>query len=541
MFEISARFKQPGYPNISGMDIRAPYDELHEEILTGGALAFLSELHRLFNDRRKELLRLRVEKQVEIDNGCLPHFLPETANIRKATWEVAPVPGDLKNRRVEITGPVDRKMIINALNSGASVFMADFEDSNAPSWNNNIDGQINLRDAIDGIISYTPPGNGKVYKLNKEVATLMVRPRGWHLEDAHIIIDGEPISGSLMDFGLYFFHNAKKLINKGSGPYFYLPKLESYLEARLWNDVFEFAQRYLGIPIGSIKATVLIETITASFQMHEILWELRDHSAGLNCGRWDYIFSFIKKFRNLPGYVLPDRSQVTMVVPFMRSYSQLLIKTCHQRGAHAIGGMAAQIPIKNSPLANEKALEKVKADKLREVKDGHDGTWVAHPGLVSIAMDIFNEFMPTENQVHLKKEDVEITEKDLLAVPQGSITEKGLRMNINVGILYLESWLRGNGAAALYNLMEDAATAEISRTQVWQWIRNKAVLADGRVIDLELYHDLRDEEIENIREYVGCRAYSEGKFPQAIALFNKLIVGNVFEEFLTIPAYKHIL
>jgi len=538
MFELSASVKHPSYPVIGGMEIRAPYNEIHGEILTDGALAFLSKLHRLFNSRRKELLQLRKERQLAIDQGQLPGFLPETAGIRESTWVIAPMPEDLLDRRVEITGPVDRKMIINALNSGANVFMADFEDSNSPSWDNNIDGQINLRDAIEGVISYSPPGNGKVYKLNKEIATLMVRPRGWHLVDDHIIIDGEPISGSLMDFGLYFYHNANKLCNRGSGPYFYLPKLESYLEARLWNGVFEFAQMYLGVPVGTIKATVLIETIPAAFQLHEILWELRDHSAGLNCGRWDYIFSFIKKFRNLPGFVLPDRSQVTMTVPFMRSYAQLVIQTCHMRGAHAMGGMAAQIPIKDNPLANERALEKVRMDKYREVTDGHDGTWVAHPGLVPLAREIFNKHMPTPNQVHIKREEVRVTDKDLLAIPEGTITEKGLRLNINVGILYLESWLRGNGAAALYNLMEDAATAEISRTQVWQWIRNKAVLENGKVVDLELYHDLRDEEIEHIKHYVGCKAYSEGKFPQAIALFNRLIVQDEFEEFLTLSAYK---
>ena len=538
MFELSARVKYPHYPVTKGMEIRAPHNDLHEEILSVGALEFLSQLHRLFNDRRKELLTMRLNRQGEFDKGTLPGFLPETADIRNTSWTIAPVPQDLEDRRVEITGPVDRKMIINALNSGAKVFMADFEDSNSPTWENNIDGQINLRDAVDRVISYSPPGNGKIYKLNKEVATLMVRPRGWHLVDTHIIIDGEPLSGSLMDFGLYFFHNAKKLINKGSGPYFYLPKLEHYLEARLWNEVFEFAQTYLGIPLGEVKATVLIETIPAAFQMHEILWELRNHSAGLNCGRWDYIFSFIKKFRNLQGFVLPDRSQVTMTVPFMKSYAQLVIKTCHERGAHAMGGMAAQIPIKYSPLANEIAMEKVRADKLREVREGHDGTWVAHPGLVPVAMDIFNLYMPTPNQIYNKREDVLVTEKNLLAVPEGTITEKGLRVNINVGILYLESWLRGVGAAALYNLMEDAATAEISRTQVWQWIRNKAKLDDGRIIDLELYHDLRDEEIENIKHYVGCNAYSTGRFPEAIAIFNRLIVQDEYQEFLTLPAYK---
>jgi malate synthase len=442
---------------------------------------------------------------------------------------------------VEITGPVDRKMMINALNSGANVFMADLEDSNSPGWENVMDGQVNLRDAVNKTISYINRENGKEYKLNDTIATLFVRPRGWHLEEKHVMIDDEPVSGSLFDFGLHFFHNAKTLLKKGSGPYFYLPKIESYQEARLWNDVFIFSQNYCGVPYGSVKATVLVETILASFQLHEILWELKDHSAGLNCGRWDYIFSFIKKFRNQEGYLMPDRSQVTMTVPFMRAYTQLVIQTCHKRGAHAIGGMAAQIPIKNNEKANQEALEKVKADKLREVKDGHDGTWVAHPGLVSLAKSVFDEHMKTPNQINNKREDFICTENDLLLVPQGTITEKGLRHNINVGILYLESWLRGNGAAAIYNLMEDAATAEICRTQVWQWIHNYAKLDDGRVISHELYEDLRDDEIEEIRQTVGTAAYQSGYYVQAICMFNKLVVQDKWEEFLTVPAYELIL
>jgi malate synthase len=404
-----------------------------------------------------------------------------------------------------------------------------------------IGGQINLRDAINKTISFQNTENGKQYLLNEKTATLFVRPRGWHLTEKHIELDGEPISASLVDFGLYFFHNAKALLQNGAGPYFYLPKLESYNEARLWNDVFVFSQNYCGIPQGTIKATVLVETILASFQLHEILWELKDHSAGLNCGRWDYIFSFIKKFRNVPHHVFPDRAQVTMTVPFMRAYTQLVIKTCHNRGAHAIGGMAAQIPIRGNESANEAALEKVKIDKIREVKDGHDGTWVAHPGLVSLAKAVFDEYMVTPNQIHVKREDFNCTETELLQVPEGSITEAGLRHNINVGILYLESWLRGNGAAALYNMMEDAATAEICRTQIWQWIRSKAKLNDNREINLTLYIDFRDDEIENIKNTVGSKMYQEGQYVQAICIFNKLVVQDKWEDFLTLPAYDLIL
>ncbi len=528
------------YQTPSAMTITGDYQDAYAEILTPSALDFLIALHRKFDERRRELLATRLERQQRLDAGKLPDFLPHTAHIRESDWTVAPLPKDLLDRRVEITGPVDRKMIINALNSGAKVFMADFEDSNTPNWTNTIEGQINLRDAINRTIDFTNPANGKHYQLHAQVATLMVRPRGWHLPEKHITIAGEPMSGSLVDFGLYFFHNATALITNGSGPYFYLPKLESHLEARLWNDVFLFAQDYLDIPIGTIKATVLIETILASFELNEILYELRQHSAGLNCGRWDYIFSFIKKFRNRPGFVLPDRSKVNMTVPFMRAYAQLVIQTCHRRNVHAMGGMAAQIPIKNDPAANAAALEKVRQDKLREVQDGHDGTWVAHPDLVPIAMEIFDQNMPTPNQIHRKRADVQVTTADLLSVPSGSITEAGLRLNINVGVLYLESWLRGNGAAAIYHLMEDAATAEISRTQVWQWIHNQAVLEDGRTITYELYRSLLTEELDKIKDYVGPQAFTNGKFAEAVALFDRLVKDADYVEFLTLPAYDII-
>lgn len=519
--------------------IKGKLSDDYNKILTTEALNFIHLLHQKFNKRRKELLQKREERQIRIDQGELPDFLPETKSIRESEWTVAQLPNDLQDRRVEITGPVERKMIINALNSGAHVFMADFEDSNAPTWDNNIQGHINLRDAIRKTISFTNE-NGKKYQLNEKTATLLVRPRGWHLEEKNIEIDNEPASGSLTDFGLYFFHNAKQLIENGSGPYFYLPKMESHLEARLWNDVFVFAQDYLNIPQGTIKATCLIETITATFELHEFLYELKEHSAGLNCGRWDYIFSYIKKFRNLPGFVLPDRGQVTMAVPFMDAYSRLVIQTCHKRNVHAMGGMAAFIPIKNDEAANQAAIEKVKQDKLREVKNGHDGTWVAHPGLVQVALDVFNEYMPTSNQIHVKRLNDQITQKDLLALPEGTITESGLRTNINVGILYIESWLRGVGAAALHNLMEDAATAEISRTQIWQWIKNGSQLNDGRIVTQELYKDLLASELENIKQYVGESAYQNGKFSQAISLFNQLVLDQNYIEFLTLPAYKQL-
>src|SRR6202049_2941984 len=460
-----------------GVEILGAVTPAYSEILTPEAMRFLANLARRFEGTRQERLAARVKRQAELDAGALPDFLSETADIRAKEWTVAPIPADLEDRRVEITGPVERKMIINARKCGWNVFMTDLEDSNSPTWQNNIEGQINLRDAILRTIGFVSP-EGKRYELAAKTATLLVRPRGWHLVEKRCLVDGHPISGSLFDFGLYFFHNAKTLMAKGTGPYFYLPKMESYLEARLWNDVFVFAQDYVGVPQGTIRATVLIETILGAFQMDEILYELRNHSSGLNCGRWDYIFSYIKKFRQHPDFLVPNRAQVTMDSPFLKSYVQLLIKTCHRRGIHAMGGMAAQIPIKNDPVANETALDKGRQDKLGEVKAGHDGTWVAHPGLVPIAKEIFDEYMKTPNQIHVKREEVKVTAKDLLEVPRGEITEEGLRLNINVGLQYLEAWLRGNGCVPINNLMEDAATAEISRAQVWQWVHHKAKLDD---------------------------------------------------------------
>ncbi len=520
-----------------GILVRGEVSPAHAEILTPEALRFLAKLAGEFEARRRQLLAARVRRQTELDAGKFPDFLPETAEIRAGDWKVAPIPADLADRRVEITGPVDRKMVINALNSGASVFMADFEDANSPTWLNNLDGQLNLRDAVRGVIAYTSP-EGKEYRLHPRPATLLVRPRGWHLPEKHVVLDGEPLSGSLFDFGLFFFHNAKALLEKGSGPYFYLPKLENHLEARLWNDVFNFSQDYLGVPRGSIRATVLIETILAAFEMDEILYELREHSAGLNCGRWDYIFSFIKKFRNHPGFVMPNRGLVTMDKHFLNSYVQLLIRTCHRRGIHAMGGMAAQIPIKNDPAANEAALEKVRQDKLREVKAGHDGTWVAHPGLVPVAKAVFDEHMPTPNQIGVIPE-VEITAADLLQVPEGPITEAGLRVNIDVGLQYLEAWLRGSGCVPIYNLMEDAATCEISRAQVWQWIRHGARLDDGRPVTRELVTELIGDEWGKIKANLGDR-YGESKFDLAVALYREMMTKDAFDEFLTLVAYEHV-
>ncbi|MBO8172070.1 MAG: malate synthase A [Bacillaceae bacterium] len=524
-----------------GLEITGRMTPEFEEILTPDALNFLEKLLREFSDTRETLLQKREERQKEIDQGHMPDFLPETEHIRTGSWTIAPLPEDLKDRRVEITGPVDRKMIINALNSGAKVFMADFEDANSPTWENCIEGQINLRDAVNGTIRFENP-DGKVYELNDETATLIVRPRGWHLEEKHVLLDGKPVSASIFDFALYFYHNARNLMEKGSGPYFYLPKMESHLEARLWNNIFVFAQEELGIPQGTIKATVLIETILAAFEMDEILYELREHSAGLNCGRWDYIFSYLKKFRNHPEIILPDRSQVTMTTPFMRAYSLLAIKTCHRRNAPAIGGMAAQIPVKNDPKANEEAFEKVRADKLREARDGHDGTWVAHPALVPVAMEVFNEIMPEPNQIDKKRDDVNVTAEDLLEIPQGTITEEGLRTNISVGIQYIESWLRGRGAVPINNLMEDAATAEISRAQIWQWIRHpKGVLEDGRKVTFELFEQLKDEELNKLKQTIGEAHYNAGKFEEAARLFTELTRQDEFEEFLTIPGYQHLI
>ncbi|MEF3274544.1 MAG: malate synthase A [Chloroflexus sp.] len=528
-------------PNLPpGVTITAPITPEYAEILTPEALEFLATLHRRFNARRLELLARRAERQRALDAGERPDFLPETAHIRAGDWTIAPFPAQLNDRRVEITGPVDRKMIINALNSGAKVFMADFEDANTPTWQNQIEGQINLRDALRRTITYTSP-EGKYYTLNPNPAILFVRPRGWHLNEKHVLIDGEQISGSIFDFGLYFFHNAQVAIDVQGGPYFYLPKLESHLEARLWNDIFVLAQELRGIPRGTIKATVLIETILAAFEMDEILYELREHSAGLNCGRWDYIFSCIKKFRNDPNFCLADRALVTMTTHFMRSYSLLTIKTCHRRGAHAMGGMAAQIPIKNDPVANEAALAKVRADKEREANDGHDGTWVAHPGLVPVAMEVFDRLMPTPNQISRQRDDVHVTAADLLAFgPSAPITEQGMRLNINVGIQYLGAWLAGNGCVPVFNLMEDAATAEISRAQIWQWIRSpKGVLEDGRKVTVELFRQMLPEELNKVREILGP-AYEDGRYEEAAELFDEITTDPNFVEFLTLPAYERI-
>lgn len=524
----------------TGIEIKGKNPVQYGEILTPEAMDFLMALHERFNQRRKKLLSDRAEKQANFDAGIMPDFLKETEEIRNSNWQIAPIPDDIQDRRVEITGPVERKMIINALNSGAKVFMADFEDSNTPSWSNAIEGQINLRDAIRREIEFQNPATGKVYLLNKEVATLFVRPRGWHLEEANILIHGEAASGSLVDFGLYFFHNAHTLLQNGSGPYFYLPKLESHLEARLWNEVFLFAQNYMGIRTGSIKATVLIETLPASFELHEILYELREHSAGLNCGRWDYIFSYIKKFRNNKHKTVPNRDQVTMTSHFMKSYADLVIQTCHRRGAHAMGGMAAQIPIKGDDQANTAALEKVRQDKLREVENGHDGTWVAHPALVAVAMEVFDKYMPGANQISNKRKDVNVTAQDLIQTPTGTITIDGIRTNINVGLLYLESWLRGNGAVAIYNLMEDAATAEISRSQLWQWIHHNCYTVNGTNINIELYEQLKLEELEKIQELVGTEKFQNGKFKEAVQIFDQLVRSNRLEDFLTINAYDYL-
>ncbi|WP_067927829.1 malate synthase A [Alicyclobacillus shizuokensis] len=529
------------YPCPNGVMVSGLYQERFAEVLTPEALAFIAGLHRRFEPQRRRLLEQRTARQQAIDAGQLPDFLPETREIRESEWSVSPIPADLTDRRVEITGPSgDRKMVINALNSGARCFMADFEDANSPTWENTVGGQVNLRDAVRRTIEYVSP-EGKRYALQPRVATLIVRPRGWHLVEKHVQVDGQPVAGALFDFGLYFFHNARELLARGSGPYFYLPKLESHLEARLWNDVFVHAERELDIPRGTIKATVLIETILATFEMDEILYELREHAAGLNCGRWDYIFSYIKKFRNRPQFILPDRAQVTMTVPFMRHYTLLTIRTCHRRGAFAIGGMAAQIPVKNDPAANEDALAKVRADKEREAKDGHDGTWVAHPGLVPVALEVFDRYMPQPNQLDKKREDVQATAADLLQVPEGTITEDGLRINVSVGLQYIAAWLGGAGAVPIFNLMEDAATAEISRAQVWQWIRHpKGVLADGRKVTIDLFRQVLAEELEKIRTTVGERRYESGNYAVAAQLFEELTTADDFVDFLTLPGYERL-
>ena len=531
--------REQGYPE--GVAVLGRMTPEYAEILTLDALNFIAKLHRSFNRRRLDLLERRKTRQAELDRGRMPDFLSETRAIREADWKVAPVPADLRDRRVEITGPTDRKMVINALNSGASMFMADFEDSSTPTWDNQIQGQISVRDAVRRTITFTSP-EGKHYKLNDEIATLLVRPRGWHLDEKHLLVDGQPVSGSLFDFGLYFFHSGRHRLSNGSGSYFYLPKLESHLEARLWNDVFVLAQKELDVPQGTIKATVLIETILAAFEMDEILYELREHSAGLNCGRWDYIFSCIKKFRNKPDFNLADRALVTMGSPFMRAYSLLLIKTCHRRGTFAMGGMAAQIPIKNDPKANEEALAKVRADKEREANDGHDGTWVAHPGLVALARDAFDKVMKTSNQIARQREDVKVGAVDLLDFqPQRPITENGLRININIGIQYLGAWLAGTGCVPIFNLMEDAATAEISRAQIWHWIRSPlGVLDDGRKVTKELFQELLPQELTKVRELLGEQQYNAGKYEEAARMFEQLSLDDQFVDFLTLPAYDYL-
>ena len=523
----------------AGVQINAEISPEFAQILSKDALALVALLHRAFEPRRAELLARRAARQKEFDVGKLPDFLTGTQAIREANWTIASQPADMLDRRVEITGPTDRKMVINALNCGASTFMADFEDANCPTWFNMIDGQINIRDAVTRTI--TLEQGGKQYKLNERTAVLVPRPRGWHLDEKHVLVDGKPVSGGIFDFALLFFHNAKELLKRGSGPYYYLPKMESHLEARLWNDIFTAAQKELGIPRGTIRATVLIETVVAAFEMEEILWELKDHSAGLNIGRWDYIFSCIKKFRSNKDFCLADRSQVTMTSPFMRAYALTLVKTCHKRGAPAMGGMAAQIPIKNDPVANEAALEKVRQDKLREVTDGCDGTWVAHPALVPIAKEVFDKHMPGPNQYDIQRPDVNYGAKDLLDFrPEGPITETGLRNNISVGIQYLGAWLAGNGCVPVFNLMEDAATAEISRSQIWQWIRSdKGRLDDGRKVTADLFRSLLAEELPKVKTYLGEAAWNQGKYEQAAQLFGRITTGE-YVEFLTLPAYAEL-
>jgi malate synthase len=524
----------------AGVTLKGANKPGFEKVLTKDAVAFLAKLQRRFNPRRQELLALRVERQKKLDAGEKPAFLIETARIRESDWTVAPLPQDILDRRVEITGPVDRKMIINALNCGANVYMADFEDASTPTWENMLEGQYNLIDAVRRDIDFVDPGNGRTYRLNDRTAVLFVRPRGWHLPEKHMTVDGAAMSGSLFDFGLFFFHNAKEALARGTGPYFYLPKIESHLEARLWNDVFVFAQDALGVPQKSIKATVLIETILATFEMDEILWELRDHSAGLNCGRWDYIFSFIKKFREQEWSVLPDRGTVGMTAHFLRCYSQLLIKTCHRREVHAMGGMAAQIPIKNDVKANDEAMARVHADKRREAGDGHDGTWVAHPGLVPIAKAEFDAVMKEANQIARKRQDVHVRAADLIQIPTGPKTEAGLRQNVAVGIGYVEAWLRGIGCVPLFNLMEDAATAEISRAQVWQWVRHHQKLDDGRTITKELVRQVVREETNKVKDQMGEAAYAKGRHEDAAQFMIELVEQPQFHEFLTLPAYDRI-
>jgi malate synthase len=510
----------------------------YDEVLTRPALAFLGELHRRFERARKGLIAARAEQQQRYDDGELPDFPAETRDIRERDWQVAPIPADLLDRRVEITGPVDRKMMINALNSGANVYMADFEDANSPTWANNLEGQINLKDRWSDRLAFTDPESGKEYRLGGKTAVMIVRPRGWHLPEAHLCVDGAPMAGALFDFGLAFFHNARAQVERGTGPYFYLPKLETRAEARLWNDVFVFAEETLGFPIGTIKATVLIETLPAGFQMDEILYELRNHIVGLNAGRWDYIFSFIKKLKAHSQFVLPDRGQVVMGEAFLGAYATLLVRTCHRRGAFAMGGMAAQIPVKDDEQANEAAFAKVRSDKEREVKEGFDGTWVAHPDLVPVAKEVFDRWMPQTNQLDRWSEEPKIARENLLALHEGTKTEEGFRNNIRVGVQYIEAWLRGRGAVPIYHLMEDAATAEISRAQIWQWLRYGAVLENGTKVTAEFFARALAEEMARVEQEVGAETYAGGRFPEAIALFRDLSLADRFADFLTLPAYE---
>ena len=520
-----------------GIEVTAEVPEEFEEILTPEAVGFVAKLAREFGNRVDEILQARQERQERINAGEMPDFLPETEEIRKGDWQIAAIPDDLQDRRVELTGPPDRKMTINALNSGASCWMADFEDANCPTWHNMLESQLNMKEAIGRTIAFDDPNSGKHYELNDEVAVILARPRGWHLFEKHMLVDGKEVPAGIFDFGLYFFHNAQALLDIGSGPYFYLPKMESHLEARLWNDIFVVAQDELGIPQGTIKATVLIETILATFEMHEILYELREHSAGLNCGRWDYIFSYIKKFRE-QDMLLPDRNSVTMTVPFMRDYSLLTIKTCHQHGAHAMGGMAAQIPRSDDPEWTEFANNKVREDKEREAKDGHDGTWVAHPGMVGLAKKAFDEYMPQPNQID-KMPDVDVSAEDLIEKPEGEITMDGFRNNVSVGVQYLAAWLAGRGAVPVFNLMEDAATAEISRAQVWQWIHHdQGVLEDGTEVTEELFRKVLDEELEKIKDIVGEDRWENDEFGNAADLFARISTDDEFVEFLTLPGYE---
>jgi malate synthase len=528
-------------PAVPALVITGTMRARYREILSDDALAFLTELHRRFDGTRQELLKARAERQKRFDAGELPDFLPDTRHIRDDdNWKVAPIPPDLHQRHVEITGPVDRKMIVNALNSGATDYMADFEDANSPTWDNNVEGQLNLKDRWTGAIDFTDPQSKKKYAVGDAPAVLIVRPRGWHLDEAHVTVDGVPISASLFDFGLYFFHNARTLIEKGTGPYFYLPKLESHREARLWNDVFVFAQQQVGIPNSTIRATVLIETLPAAFEMDEILWEMRDHIAGMNAGRWDYIFSFIKTFAKNPDYVLPDRGQVVMGEAFLGAYAALLVRTCHRRGAFAMGGMAAQIPVKNDEEANEAAFAKVRADKEREVRDGYDGTWVAHPDLVPVAREVFDRMLAQPNQVERVRLHVHVLRNDLLKIHDGTKTDEGFRLNLRVGVQYIEAWLRGRGAVPIYNLMEDAATAEISRAQTWQWLKYGAVLEGGMKVSRAYFERAMHEEMERVKTEVGSRNFAKGRFPEAIRLFRDLSLSSEFVPFLTVPAYKLI-